>query len=193
MTLRKVIGILGIALAFIVVAGGSLSGVFMSSISAYYHTNMQDIFVGFLMVVGAFLLSYKGYDKLDDTTATIAGLAAIGVGLFPCTGLTTGFLLLSSSLSNLIHLVSATIFFTTIAFISSFQFTKTGAIVTVAKKKRNRLYKVSGLIIAACIVVLLFLNIFATAGYFVLIAEAIMLVAFGISWLVKGEAILKDI
>ena len=55
---------------------------------------------------------------------------------------------------------------------------------------KNMLRKIvnRGLIILALITVLPI-----TIGYSTLILEAIMLIAFGSSWLVKGEAILKDI
>jgi hypothetical protein len=50
LTLRRTVGILGIALPFVLILGGwivfktSLQG----SLSAYYHTGMRDVFVGIL-------------------------------------------------------------------------------------------------------------------------------------------------
>ena len=57
---------------------------FRNSISAYYHSNAQDFFVGLLVAVGIFLLSYRGYDLKDRIVTAILGVTAIGVALFPC-------------------------------------------------------------------------------------------------------------
>ncbi|TFH25583.1 MAG: hypothetical protein E4H10_09205 [Bacteroidia bacterium] len=49
--MRRAIGILGITLPLILVAGSSLFGdckEVQDSISTYYHTNMRNIFAGFI-------------------------------------------------------------------------------------------------------------------------------------------------
>lgn len=192
--LRKSIGVMGMLLAFVVVIGGFLSGGLLNSISNYYYSNMQDVFVGVLMITGAFLLTYRGYDIVDRVFAIIAGIAAIAVVVFPMgIGIDgVGTLMLSGGLSNALHFISAGTMFLSLAYISYFQFTKSGGELTTSKIKRNRVYRTSGIIIFSSFVVVALTAIIST-GPLVLILEAVMLIAFGASWLVKGEAILKDV
>jgi hypothetical protein len=68
-TMRRAIGILGITLPLILVAGSSLFGPceeVQISISAYYHTNMRNIFVGLNCAVALFLFAYRGHDWMDN-------------------------------------------------------------------------------------------------------------------------------
>ena len=60
-TMRRAIGILGITFPLILLAGSSLFGECREvqlSISAYYHTNMRNTFVGFNCAVALFLFAY---------------------------------------------------------------------------------------------------------------------------------------
>ncbi len=205
MTLRKWIGILGMALASILVFGGLIfsdSGI-LPSISMYYHSNMQDLFVGLLIAVGMFLLTYKGYTKQDQYIMLATGISALMVPLFPCTNIydstsVVGFMNINPVVSNFIHLTFAGMFFILLAYNSYFVFTKTNPNVpmTENKKKRNKIYKTSGVVIFISLIIL-GLSYFIPEDIrinfkLVLIFEQIMLIAFGISWLTKGEAILKD-
>jgi hypothetical protein len=65
LTLRKVIGLLGLALPFLAMVGARLlfhTGL-QVSLSAYYHTGMRDVLVGILFAIGFFLGGYKGYER----------------------------------------------------------------------------------------------------------------------------------
>ncbi|MEJ2664743.1 MAG: DUF998 domain-containing protein, partial [Spirochaetia bacterium] len=66
--LRRLIGILGMLLPFICILGGLLFAALYvePSISDYYYTNMRDFFVGLLFGVSLFLITYKGYELIDD-------------------------------------------------------------------------------------------------------------------------------
>lgn len=69
--------------------------------------------------------------------------------------------------------------------------------MTGNKRKRNAIYRACGIAILSLLALLLILMLVADEGFIrekriVLIIEALMLVAFGFSWLVKGETILKD-
>ena len=85
LALRRTIGILGISLPFIVIIGGLTQGEpgLQGSISGYYYTNMRDLFVGILSGVALFLLSYRGYEEIDDIVANMGGVFALGMVLFP--------------------------------------------------------------------------------------------------------------
>ncbi len=202
LTMRKIIGILGILLGFIVVLGGLLSSSFENSISRYYHTNMRDIIVGTLVATAVFLFAYKGYERIDNIVTNLLGIFALGIALFPCQpaltpeiGARFSFLVLPISFSNTIHMISATAFFALLIFNDLVLFTKTSGEMTAQKIKRNRVYKTCALFIALGYLVAASQIIFPilATGPTILIAEVIMLVAFGVAWLVKGEGILQDL
>jgi len=55
------------------------------SISAFYHTGMRNVFVGVLFAIGICLYVYKGYNNLENSGLTVAGLFLFGVALSPTT------------------------------------------------------------------------------------------------------------
>jgi hypothetical protein len=87
--IRLVVGILGIVLPFIFIIGEwryLRGGVHVrGSLSAYYHTSMQDLFVGGLVVIGFFLATYMAGEasSWDFRVSLLAGIAALGVVFFP--------------------------------------------------------------------------------------------------------------
>jgi hypothetical protein len=198
MTQRKAIGILGMILGFACILGGFIfAGINIKpSISAYYHSNMRDILVGVLVATSVFLFSYKGYDKHDNFITNLLGVSALGIALFPCKEevLTGSFMVLPSSISGTIHLIFALTFFLLLAYNSIFLFTKSSGIMTEKKIKRNKLYRISGVVIlVSCAIAILPVAVPALKSTkLILIAEIIMLIAFGISWVTKGDMILKD-
>ncbi|HET8922593.1 MAG TPA: hypothetical protein VFN26_06305 [Candidatus Acidoferrum sp.] len=79
--MRKAVGIIGVALPFALAFGKMLlqgSGL-QPSISAYYYTDMRNVFVGSLCAIGVFLLSCKGYDWRDEAAGIAACVFAVGV------------------------------------------------------------------------------------------------------------------
>ena len=59
MLLRQAIGVLGVALPFLLWFGGLAARVALQpSISRYYHTQMHDVFVGVLCAIGLGLFDY---------------------------------------------------------------------------------------------------------------------------------------
>ena len=203
LNLRKVIGILGVSLPFILLLGALIifkTGIIEASISDYYYTGMGDIFVGTLFVMGAFLLSYKGYEKKDDLAGDLACFFAIGIALFP----TTPFLdpTTIERIVGVVHLVFASSFFLTLAYFSLFLFTKTNPKKppTDRKLRRNQIYRICGYTILIAIALVVFVEVVLPSNLEQIISaykpifwlESIIIVAFGISWLTKGEAILSD-
>ena len=193
LTMRKAIGILAIAFPFILILGGILGGIpIQLSFSAYYWTSAIVLFVGMLTTFGIFLLSYKGYDKMDNIITSIAGVAMILVAIFPMMGGTSYLLaFIPANIVHILHFIFATSTFVSLGVMSFFQFTKSGENeTTVAKEKRNKVYRISGIVIFVSIIAMAISQFLPLDPTFVL--ETAVLWAFGISWLVKGEAILKD-
>lgn len=196
--MRIMIGALGILLPWLV-ALITLS--WPQSISITYYSVFA---VGTFMVVlgsaGILLINYKGYEKIDDISATIAGIFGILICLFPMTFLPNpaeqvGILHLPSNVSNIIHCISAVGFFGTLAFMSFFLFTKTSGQMTRQKKIKNIIYRICGIGMMGSFLLFL-LNFIPNFECYNLtwIIEAIALFFFGASWIVKSDAFpfLKD-
>ena len=212
LTLRRLIGILGILLPFILATGCYLlcacTGI-LESVSSYYDTPMRDVFVGTLFTIGFFLFAYKGYERVDDIAGDLGCVFALGVALFPTTS--------PSEFIEYLHLFFAACLFTTFTYFSIFLFTKSGgdgkggfcsvnALYARVKsgdreKKRkvarNRIYVTCGIVIVLCIALIGLVEICLeesplTSLNPVFWLESVALLAFGISWLVKGETLWKD-
>src|SRR3989344_5703116 len=148
--LRKAIGVIGILLPFVLVIGKTIlvdSGI-ESSISAYYYTVMRDVFVGSLCAIGIFLMSYRGYEWIDEVAGKIGTIFAIGTALFP---------------TSPQHADTLRIFIGQLHYVFAM-----GLFLTLA----------------------VYSLIFNWQPVFWL--ESLAIILFGISWFVKGEAILKD-
>jgi len=205
-TLRMWIGILGILLPAVCGLGGWLRASLdlQQSISFYYHTNVRDYFVGILVVVSLFLITYKGYEVIDDIVSTITGIFGLGITIFPCllakeVKMPIGFFQLNPDISNILHIICSAFFFVLLAVNSLFLFTLTDKKKEMSnnKKKRNIVYIVCGIlilisIIALGIILLIVNKQIVEEKRIVFVFETIMVVSFGVSWLVKGETILRD-
>jgi len=194
--IRRAIGVIGTSLPFVLLIGAwALDGVgVQGSISDYYYTVMRNVFVGSMVANGVFFLSYR-YARVDTALASLIGVAAIGVALFPTTPVdpTPG-----ESAVGAVHFACATVFFLTLAGYSYFIFTKTDPSrpMTPEKKKRNVVYRISGIAILVCLALIALINFLPTTSIAdlqpVFWLETVASVAFGVSWLVKGETLLKD-
>ncbi|MGM0409032.1 MAG: hypothetical protein ACQERU_13710 [Bacteroidota bacterium] len=207
--IRKMIGILGIFLPFLIVI---FHGDFLASISHYYYGKTSVIFTSILTAFGLFLISYKGYEKdtksekfSDNFITNIGGIAALLVVIFPtsCSGSNSEFIdnmILSESyplfghnngIYNTIHLLSAGLFLFIMGWMSLFRFTKGNK---EEKKNKNRIYRFTAYLIWGSILILAleFLIGFQISNYDVFALETVSVLSFGIAWLIKGKA-LKDL
>jgi hypothetical protein len=200
LALRRAIGYLGIGLPFALVLGALvLQGAGLEpSISDYYYTIMRNVFVGTLCAIGVFLMSYHGYERADDIAGDLACIFAVGVALFPTvpdhdpTHLQV--------MIGYVHYGFAAAFFLTLAYFCLCLFRKTDPVKPMTPRKiiRNRVYTACGYIILACIALLAIYGAFLQNTSMaevkpVFWLEAIAVIAFGASWLVKGEALLQDV
>lgn len=193
--LRQFIGILGMGLPFVLLIGTWILSISIQpSISFYYGTDMRNILEGVLFVTGVFLICYFGYDWRDTIMSWIAGFAALGIALFPCT---------IPGLVSTTHYVCAAIFFLSLAVFCLWLFpmTKKDGSKTQRKTYRNRLYRICGLTILAVLVLIAVWDIFfeknppawSTGLHPVFWLESIANLAFGLSWLVKGGVVMRDL
>ncbi|MBI2272319.1 MAG: DUF998 domain-containing protein [Chitinophagaceae bacterium] len=207
-SLVQAIGWLSVLLPAAMLVGNYLFGgckAIQDSVSDYYYTVTGDLLVGILCAVALFLISYKGYpgDRLDSILSTLAGLLALGVAFFPTNETSADSCAIIhlplNELRNNLHNVFSAALFLVLAAISLFQFTKSrGVTITPRKKQRNHVYRICGVGMLVCIVLLaLYTNIRDTMPWLkpykpVFWFESGALFAFGISWLVKGGLFLRD-
>jgi hypothetical protein len=206
--LRRMVGYIGVGLPFVLPVGWVLlSGTPASlprSMSGYYWTPVGNVFVGAMCAIGVFLFSYCGYDIRDKIAGRLACVFAIGVAMFPVCP-EANYTPLQQSVGRM-HLACATLLFATLAYFSLFMFTLTDPAkpMTPEKRNRNRIYRACGWTMLACLMlvglseVLVLSDGARLAGSSinvlrpVFFLEAVMVLAFGVSWLTKGEAILAD-
>jgi hypothetical protein len=133
------------------------------------------------------LISYKGYEGIDDILLTCSGIAGLGICLFPCSVSSVsgavGTFLLDSKISNTIHFVCAIVFFGILAYNSFFLFTKGAGEMTKKKKIRNIIYRVCGVGMIASFLIILLPSFYIQ----VWLTEAIALFFFAISFLTKAD------
>lgn len=197
MTLRRFVGLIGILLPFALVTIHVLlvrRAVLLGSMSGYYYTDVRGILVGSLCAIGVFLFAYRGYGHWDDWLTNAAGVCAIGVALFPTAPVNPS---PRARDISYVHFSCAGLLFALLAVIALFLFTQTDQEErSPEKKKRDLVYRVCGSVIAACLVLVPIesLVIGAPIQRFrpLFWLEAVAVVAFGIAWLVKGQALLKD-
>ena len=164
------------------------------SISAYYYTGAVAFFVGSLFAVSAFLFTYRGFKdeygrRTDMIFGWLAGIAALVVAFFPTypprdvTPPTWW-----AEWMSVLHHYGAGALFVVLAIISAFLFTKKSkenqANTATGKIVRNGLHYICAGVMVFCIVWALYS---AWKGGSIFWPEAVALMAFGISWLVKGR------
>ncbi|HHI70840.1 MAG TPA: DUF998 domain-containing protein [Rhodobacteraceae bacterium] len=200
---RRALGLLGLLLPLLLIIGGLLANSRLEpSISDFYHTTLRDILVGSLFAIGIFLISYRGYPRhhkewiSDDWVATIAGVSAFGVALFPNESPSVETIsqqFLGLQISPLFHYISAFVLFICFAAFCYVKFPKT------TKPVRRRIYITCGHVIVLSIVLTAISSYYKINGApaakafvnkwdIVFWAEAIGVWAFAFSWLTKGRA-----
>jgi len=213
--LRRLIGLLGISLPFLLSLGclvlnwllNSRAQGLQGTISHYYYSIMHVVFVGVLCLLSGFLFCYPGPHKYDRLISNLAGAFALGVAAFPTNA--SGFLPAGSGYIsvtlwqpwvNKVHYGSAALLFLCFAFFCFiiFQNDDSGqakGLFVEKKLKRNRFYKRCGIIILISIGMIGAITVFDPHGnklppiiytYNTVFFETTALLAFGSSWLLKG-------
>ncbi|MCL5244240.1 hypothetical protein M4I21_00360 [Cellulophaga sp. 20_2_10] len=213
-TLRKLIGILGIILPFFLFGFLWLTAEHTSileSISHYYYTRANPIFIIVVSIMAIFLMVYKGREPIDFYVSFIAGLFAILLLLFPTDNIAITCCDADAAYSvtyiqdNVwrvrFHYIAAAIFLLSLNYMSIFIFTRSNkpkAERTKEKKQRNTIYKISGIVMLASLLVIMLglLKVIPeelySQNHITFWMESVAIECFGISWLVKGETIFTD-
>jgi len=204
---RQLIGYIGLALPWLLILivlwrDGRPVWVGLDSVSAYYYTGANALFVGMLFVLGLFLAAYEGYDnkfqKWDRGFARIAAVAAVLVAFFPTEaphvkGITP--LAWWGPWIGYIHFGAAIVLFVIFAVFCLWLFraTEKSAAKPEDKEKmpdpdldkrwRNHFYALCGAVIFGCII---WAGSNHANGKPIFWQEAIALTCFALSWLVKG-------
>lgn len=197
LSLRRNLGILGIALPFVLLAGNNFN--VEPSISLFYYTRMSVFFTGVLFAFGFFLFSYKGYEmeadeKISDNWVTnIAGMLALLTALIP-TALDSTNICFPNGHSNptisLIHLICAGGFLIIMGWMAIFKFTRGDQTIPL-KKKRNLIYRVCGIGVWLSLLFLGFDIWFELeiTEFDIYLGETLALIFFGSAWLTKSKAL----
>ncbi len=201
--IRRAIGFSGFLLPVVLgPVGWLLFGIeIQDNISSYYHTPLRDVFVGTMCAIGIFLFCYRGHDAVENWTANVGCIAALGVALFPLDEHSDP--LLQKSLSGYIHTLCGAVFFLTLAAYSLYHFpnSQSDGEIEPHVAERNFVYRTSGLVILLSMMAMgtyLFLLPKAWSNWlndynFLFWMEWIAVWAFASAWLTKGRTILADI
>jgi uncharacterized membrane protein len=211
-TLRKLVGILGMllpVLLYISVRWYTHYDTPIKSVSHYFFTRFGSIFIIVVSLLAIFLLIYKGKARIDFYLSSLAAIAALTLLLLPAGNLEITdcsdceFIVVTTlrnyPLRGTIHDICGGIFLTSLAGMALFVFTRKNpplVPVTPQKLARNRIFIICGIIMLLALATIL-VGFISKSEWFqahqmTFWMETTALEAFGFSWLVKGEFILKD-
>jgi membrane-associated phospholipid phosphatase len=208
--MRRMVGLIALTLPLALAAGDILAALLapghhfphpllQRSISDYYYTPMRDLYVGSLCAIAGFLACSRGYDVHDEITGYLAGVFALGVAFCPSFNPSSSYYTDLDFEFGLIHTAFAALMYLVLAYICIFLFRKSSPEkpFTHRKRKRNRIYEISGLIMVACMMAMVGLTIRTVVerrhpSHWLFWCEALANCAFGIAWLTKGEGFMRD-
>jgi hypothetical protein len=213
--LRQTIGWLGISLPVILFLYtqffGHCNGL-QDSISHYYYTSANVLFVGIFWGLGLVLFFYPSYTNEPNNDAIItslAGACALCVSLFPTNPNSSDscaiFELSNSPIRAGVHYVSAALMLGIFSYMSICIFTKTTigndlkSEANKWKRIRNKIYVIAGcLTILSVILIGVFTLLEANVQNFNISTkytywlEVTALLPFGIAWIIKGGFAFTD-
>lgn len=186
---RQLIGYLGLFLPFVLILvvhqrDGAEYSARLDSISAYYYSGANAAFVGVLISLALLFFTYRGYRNkhqwADILIACIAGAAAVVVAAFPTAApldsLTPPWW---TDTTRRFHYGAAIVLFSMFAIFSGVMF------CLGTNNWRKWIYRVCAIVIVVC---MLWTWVAARQGESIYWLESGAVMAFAISWLVKGHA-----
>ncbi len=204
---RRLLMALGILFPWLLWLGNGFE--LEASISANYHSPMQDVFVGVLFVVGALLVAYKGYSKRENVLMNIAGVMAMGIALFPtlCDAKLAGtvpcpggdcavgaFAFLGEAVNNWLHRITSLLFFGCIAYVCWFH--RKDTLYQLDKESDRQRYDfryrvIAILLVALPLLVTLFHYLFE-GSRLTFWLEVVSMWVFSAYWMTKGHEIKRS-
>jgi uncharacterized membrane protein YidH (DUF202 family) len=186
---RLVIGTIGLILPVALPIGAWLifrEPLIQDSLSGYYYSGMRDWFVGSMWAIGAGLICYAAARANQDTVVSnVAGILAIVIALFPTNPAGT-----RGSLTSAIHLWSAALFLIllgVICWLYGKRDRRRPDRSVRQQKTWGRLHKICAVCIWLAVAAVAMSKISDVLGSRItLVAEIVAVVAFGLSWSVKG-------
>jgi hypothetical protein len=218
MSLRRMVGWIGTLLPATLIAGNTIfTRTLPDSMSDYYYTHMRNILIAGLSALGIFLICYAGYDAWDRWLTNLSGFGLIGVAFCVPSPPTPVRLSTVPQVVADLHFGCASVALVALAFMA-LRFTRTystpdspgpgvmnwvrdafgfapdgpGEPRAPAKQRRDLVYRVCGFAMFGTMALAGLANIVPASAQdgipFLFIFEALTVIAFGVSWLVKGQA-----
>ena len=188
---RVVIGVIGVLLPPVLVIGNWLvfgAARILPSLSAYYHSDMRNWFVGSLWAIGSGLLVYLAARRnlADSVISFVAGLLAVGVALFPTNAPDTVPTIIAK-----LHVVFAALLFALLGVIC-FRFgNRDGKREDRSMRWRTlwrTVHRSCAIVIWVAVVASVALAAVGSGdNHTVLVGETVAVLAFGLSWFLKGS------
>jgi hypothetical protein len=157
------------------------------SISYFYHVGdlSRNILVGSLWATGVFLFLFQGLSRVENWALNLAGVAAIGVAMFPMPAQQCG-----SGDGFSLHALSAIVFFLCLATVAiGFSKTRIQYIIYPPKRRRfARAYNLAGaamVAMPAAVVALHYLAGGRCETHWIFWVEVFGIWAFALYWFVK--------
>ena len=193
------------------------------SISHYFFPRGSFFLHLVVIIFSLLLIVYKGYDPVDFWVSSIAGLAGLTLLFFPTSNIQdyvknnpydaelinsvqeVAITKMKNSETEMIHLISAALFFLSLAFMSTFLFTrvkgfqsKEKVYPTKGRVIQNGIYYCCGGLIILSIVIMvlghktkLIDTAFYEKNHLTFWLECVALFAFAVSWLFKSNMLIK--
>jgi len=178
-----------------------------SSVSFYFYTTAGPLFTGILITVSIFLFAYTGHPRddandrfpwlTDKAVTSFAACSALGIVAFPTNSVEiitdNIYRYVASEQVGKLHIAFSTLFFLSMALISIVNFRRQPQRGLLTDTK-GKLYLICGWGIIVCIMLLVAYMIAPNGskwlfGKFVFLIESVMLIFFGIAWVVKGKSV----
>ena len=188
---RVVVGVIGVLLPLVLVIGNRLlfgqSGI-LPALSDYYHSDMRNWFVGSLWAIGSGLLVYLAARRnlADSVISFVAGLAAVGVALFPTNAPHT-----VPTIIAMLHLAFAAVLFILLGVIC-FRFGNRDG----KREHRSERWRTTWRTVHRGCAVVVWVAVVASVAlaargsddnHAVFVGETVAVLAFGFSWFLKGS------
>jgi hypothetical protein len=188
---RKWIGYLCIVFPLVMVLGDTIfqdNTTLQSSLGSYY-TQMRDYYVLFHGAIAVLLLVNTGITGTERIICAMTGLCCLSL-------VVTRNLADAFPIANLMFFSFQSLFYIGQSMLFIFYFTRTNqSMVTSQKRMRNKVYRMAGIIILSCLLLLALTTLIGELLIKVNISlwlETLAYNATGVAWLTKGESFFKD-